>query len=79
MSKVIVVIAAGSLFLAYATYAVTLFPVISQSARWYVFGFHMSLIILTLFAAIIGVLRGSRVCLLALIAILPLVYLQFFS
>ena len=67
------------LLLSYATYCALLLQIIPQSVRWYIFGVHLLLIVLTASVAIFAASRGFRVCLFALVGILPLVYLQFLS
>ena len=68
-----------SLLLAYGTYALLLFSHIAQDFKWYIFGLHMLLIVATLLISAFGAFRGSRVCILVIVAAAPLVYLQFFS
>jgi len=68
-----------SLALAYGTYILLALPGIHQSFKWYIFGVHMLLIVVTLLIALFGALRGSRFCMFAILADAPLVYAQYLS
>jgi hypothetical protein len=68
-----------SLILAYGTYAFLLFSPVGQSIKWYIFGFHMLLIVTTLLIGIFGAFRADRFCIIAVVAIAPLAYAQFLS
>jgi hypothetical protein len=68
-----------SLLSAYGTYAFLLFSAVAQGVKWYIFGFHMLLIVTTFLIGIFGAFRGSRFCIFAIVAVAPLVYAQFFS
>jgi hypothetical protein len=76
MIRGIVVVA---LLSAYITYGLLLMDAISQSFKWYLFSFHLAMILITFALSVVGTLARSWFCLLALIAVAPLVYLQFFS
>lgn len=67
------------LVLAYGTYALLLCSNIAQAVKWYIFGLHMLLIVVTFLVGVLGIFRGSRFCMLVIVADAPLVYLQFLS
>jgi hypothetical protein len=77
--RTIVTLTILTLFLSYATYLLLMAPFISHSVKWYIFGGHMMLIPVTGVLAVLGIFRRSRFCIFALLAIIPLVYLQFLS
>jgi hypothetical protein len=63
-------------YLLYLSLAISAIP---QAVRWHIFGVHIILIYTTLGLSICGLFCRSLICVIYLVAVLPVVYFQFFS